>query len=113
MLTASRKAKGRRLQKWVQEFILELFPELTDRDVRSASMGVTGEDIQFSQRAKEKIDLSIECKNRARVAIYKDFKQACGHGANPCLIVKADGERPLAVVDAEFFFRMVRDRSMR
>ena len=46
MKTSSAKAKGRNLQKWVRDIILESFPGLEPDDVRSITMGDSGEDMQ-------------------------------------------------------------------
>jgi len=43
----SAKAKGRKLQQWVRDQILQRFPTLSTDDVRSTSMGASGEDVQL------------------------------------------------------------------
>ena len=48
MKTSSAKAKGRRLQQKVRDLLLETFTELEPDDIRSTSMGVSGEDLQLS-----------------------------------------------------------------
>ena len=47
MKTSSAKAKGRRLQQKVRDLLLETFTELQPDDIRSTSMGVSGEDLQL------------------------------------------------------------------
>ncbi len=63
MKTSSCKAKGRNLQKWVRDLILESFPSLEADDVRSTSMGAGGEDVQLSPAARKLFPYSLECKN--------------------------------------------------
>ena len=46
----SRKAKGRRLQNWVRDTLLSLFPKLTDDDIYCAIMGERGVDIKLSKK---------------------------------------------------------------
>ncbi len=111
MKTQSAKSKGRRLQQWVRDQILETFPELTEDDVRSTSMGAGGVDIQLSSRAKELFPFSVESKNTERVRIWDAFDQAednCHEGTEPMLVIKRNGSAPLAVVDAEWLLEHVR-----
>ncbi len=103
---ASRKAKGRKLQQWVRDRILENHPALTLDDVRSTSGGVQGEDIQLSSKAKELIPFQFECKNLSRVSIYKHYEQAISHGDRvPVVVIKQDRSKPLVIIDAEYFLR--------
>ena len=106
MKTSSAKAKGRRLQQWCRDQILETFPKLTEDDVRSTSMGAGGMDIQLSQAAQKVFPFAVEAKNQERVNLWNAFEQCednCGK-LEPVLIVKRNGAAPLAVIDAEFFF---------
>jgi len=89
--TSSAKAKGRNLQKWTRDIILELCPSLEFDDVKSTSMGAGGEDVQMSPAARKLMPFSIECKARKSIAV-----------------LKADRKKPLVVVDAEYFFRAVK-----
>ena len=110
--TSSAKAKGRRHQQWVRDKILSLFPKaLLPDDVRSTSMGAGGEDIQLSTAARRLFPYSIECKAFKSFAIYKVMDQAaenCPKGAEPVAIIKGDRQKPLAVMDAEHFFKLTK-----
>ena len=53
MNTASRKAKGKRLQKTICHLILKYFPKLQKEDVISRRMGRKGEDIILTEKAKK------------------------------------------------------------
>ena len=110
MKTQSAKAKGRRLQQWVRDRILAAYPGLSARDVVSTSMGAGGVDVKLSEKAFSGFPYSIECKNKASFAVYKDYKQACEHsngdGGIPLLVIKANGENPLVVMDAAHFIEM-------
>lgn len=109
MKPQSAKAKGRKLQQLVRDIILAKFPELNKDDVRSTSMGAPGEDIQLSQAARRLLPIQIECKNKAKMAVHTLYEEAKDHGEHiPVLIVKEDYGIPLAVVDAEWFFNMLR-----
>ena len=63
MKTSSKKGKGRRLQNFVKDELLEAFKSLEADDVKTAIMGESGEDIKLSPAAKRKIRYSFECKN--------------------------------------------------
>lgn len=107
MKPASSKAKGRKLQQWVRDVILNLFPLETD-DVRSTSMGAGGEDVQLSPAARKYVPYQIECKNKARSQIHSYYSQAKEHGEHqPLVIVKMDRAETLAIVEAEHFFKLL------
>ena len=108
MKPQSAKAKGRKLQQWVRDQILQRFPTLSIDDVRSTSMGAGGEDVQLSSAARLLVNYTIECKNRKAIAVYKDYEQAKTHGlVEPLVVLKQNLSKPLALVDAEHFFDLV------
>lgn len=114
MLPSSAKNKGRLLQKWVRDIILEQYPKLQKGDVRSTSMGTVGEDIQLSPAAEAYLPLSIECKNLARIAVYEWLLQASSHKDNrdhltPIVVAKANHHQPIVVIFAEDFFRILKE----
>lgn len=107
---ASRKNKARNLQKYVRDLIIRVFPVLTLDDVRSCSMGSGGKDIQLSQMAKDLFPFSVECKNLKAFAGYKFYDQAMFNRTEdeiPLVVVKANGRKPLALIDVEFFIELV------
>ena len=60
MTARASKAKGRRLQNYVRDRLREVFikdwkklPRLEDEDIKSQTMGMTGEDIVMSPAAKK------------------------------------------------------------
>ena len=53
MKTQSAKAKGRNLQKWVREMLIEIL-DVHPEDVESRSMGAGGEDLIMARAAREK-----------------------------------------------------------
>ena len=108
--TRSRKAKGRRLQNWVRDSLRGLFLTLTDDDIRVAIMGETGADVKLSADAKKLFPYDIECKNTERMTtLYNYYEQAISHetGGEPLLIVKMNHKKPLAIMDAEHFIKVV------
>jgi hypothetical protein len=108
MLPKSAKGKGRALQNYVKSRILHYFPELNGH-VKSTTMGESGEDIQLSPTARVSLPLQIECKNKARFAIYSLYEQAKRHGEfEPVLVIKQNHDKPLAVVDLEYLLNLQR-----
>ena len=94
MRPQSAKAKGRRLQQYVAQKISEAF-DLPETDVKSLPMGSQGEDIWLSQKARERVPFSIECKNVEKLNIHKAFEQAktnAHHGKPMVVHTKNRGE---------------------
>ena len=109
MNTATRKAKGKRLQKYVCNLILKFFPILSEKDVISIRMGRPGEDVQLSEKAKKIFPYSIECKNQERMKyLWEAYEQAISNSKNlePLVIIKINKKKPLVVIDAEYFIKL-------
>ena len=62
MKTLSAKAKGRKLQKWFRDVLIEQL-KIHEEDIESRSMGAGGEDLIMARAAREKFPYSVECKN--------------------------------------------------
>lgn len=103
------KAKGRRLQQWTRDKILEALKAkgVLPEDVKSTPMGTQGEDVQLSPYARGLFPFSIECKSHKSMAVYSWYEQAQANSKvhQPLLVIKADRKKPLVVVDAEWFIR--------
>jgi hypothetical protein len=109
MKTASAKAKGRSLQTLVAKKLLDSFPQFTEKDIKSTPMGVNNVDIQMSQAAHGLLGLAIECKNRAKMAVYTDYTQACDHAdGEPIVVIKQNRSKPLAVMDLDYFIKLLK-----
>ncbi len=78
--------------------------------VRSVSMGVSGEDLLLSPAARRKLPISVECKSRASISVYGHYQQAKDNcrGFEPVLVIKQNRDKPLVVVDCEYFFELLR-----
>ena len=59
MKVQSGKAKGRRLQQWVRDFLIENL-DIHPEDIESRSMGAGGEDLIMSRAAREAFTYSVE-----------------------------------------------------
>ena len=109
MTPQSAKAKGRNLQQLVAKKLIESFPQFTELDIKSTSMGVTGEDVQLSQTAKDLLQIQIECKNRAKIAVFQDYAQAKTHGkSEPVVVLKQNHSKPLALIDLDYYISLLK-----
>lgn len=108
MKTSSCKAKGRNLQKLVRDSVLKAFPHLTQRDVKSTSMGVSGADLQLSEAAFVKFGYDVECKSLAKVAVYKFYDQRSKAQGERLVVVKQNNSQPLAIVSLDHFMELVK-----
>ena len=63
-MSRAAKAKGRTGQNEIRDKLLEMFPEFEEDDIKSTTMGDTGEDIQLSPAARKKLPITIEVKRR-------------------------------------------------
>lgn len=80
-------------------------------DVRSTSMGATGEDVTLSPAARKKVPYQIECKNKATSQVHTYYAQAKGHGPHePLVIVKKDRDAVLVVMEFEHFLQLLKDK---
>ena len=102
---AARKSKGRALQQKVRDLILAAYPSLELEDVRSTSMGMSGEDIQLSPAARRRFPFSVECKRNKAFAIYGPYEQASANslGYEPIVVIQGDRKKALVVLDLEYF----------
>jgi len=110
MNTRSRKNKGKRLQNKVRDFLLEQFNDLLEQDdVRSTTMGESGEDIQLSPAARKLIPYAIECKNQESLSIWKALEQAenNSNGYEPLLIFKRNRSKTYVTMDIKEFLRLL------
>jgi hypothetical protein len=110
MKPQSAKAKGRRLQQQVVGDLLLAFPHLSEDDIRSTSMGASGEDIQMSTAARQSIPFSFEAKNQERVNIWSSIEQARSNtpsAATPAVIFKKNNEQPHVVIPWKSFIELI------
>ena len=113
MKTASRKAKGRRLQNKIRDLLIEHFSdELEDDDIRCAIMGESGEDLKLSPAARKLIPYSIECKNQEKLNIWDSLEQAeeNSKGYTPILIFKRNRSKTYAVVELNHFLKLIKNK---
>ena len=104
---ASRKAKGRRLQQKIAEYISKItnIPATKDGDIESRPMGQSGRDVILRGKAKEMFTFhGIECKARESLNIWQALAQAEEHGGKPIVFFKRNRSEIYAALKAEDFF---------
>jgi hypothetical protein len=114
MKTASCKAKGRTLQNKVRDLLLSIFPILEPDDIRSVSMGASGEDIQLSPAARKLFNFSIECKNTEKLNVWEAYKQAssnCLENSSPLLIFKRNHANIMVCMEFESFLKIIEENN--
>ena len=111
MKSRSAKNKGKRLQNQVRDLILEKFQQLEEDDVRSTTMGDSGEDILLSPAARKLFPFSVECKNQEKVNVWEAYAQASSNckGYEPLVVIKRNRHKPLVLMDAEEFVKLLND----
>ena len=107
MKTSSAKAKGRKLQQWFANVLVESLG-LDNEDIESRPMGSQGEDIILGKQSREVFPYSVECKNQEAVNVWKAYEQATENckGYEPLVVIKRNRHKPLVVVDAEHFVEL-------
>tara|TARA_B100000214_G_scaffold27276_1_gene17822 strand:+ start:158 stop:499 length:342 start_codon:yes stop_codon:yes gene_type:complete len=112
MKTQSAKAKGRRLQQWFRDLLIEKL-NIHPEDIESRSMGAGGEDLIMARAAREKFPYSVECKNQEKINLWESYNQARQNSKNhePVVILKRNNSKPLILIDAEYFVKLHQDVS--
>ena len=110
MKSRSAKNKGKRLQNQVRDLILEKFQQLEDDDVRSTTMGDSGEDVLLSPAARKLFPFSVECKNQEKLNIWSSLEQAEENAQShtPVLIFKRNRSKTYAVLEIKDFIDLIK-----
>ena len=110
MKISSSKAKGRRLQNKLRDILRKVFPSLEEDDIKSQTMGMTGEDIVLSPAAKKKIPYSFECKNVERLNIWQAIEQAESNceDRTAVVVIKRNRTDTYAVLNLDKFIKLIR-----
>ena len=110
MRPQSAKAKGRRLQQWVRDKLIEQL-NVHPEDIESRSMGAGGEDLIMARDARQKFPFSVECKNQEKLNVWDAYDQACANSGDyePIVFIKKNGKKPLVVIDAEYYIQIFKN----
>ena len=111
----SSKAKGRRLQNLVRDKLRAAFSSLLEEDdIKSQTMGMTGEDIVLSPAARKLIPYSIECKNVERLNVWQCLKQTednTHEDCSPALIIKRNQTNPYIMIPIDVWIDLIQEHS--
>ncbi len=113
MTPQSAKAKGRTLQQWIRNRLIDVLG-IKAEDIASRSMGAGGEDLMFSLAARSLFNYSLEAKNQEKVNVWSSYEQAVANtpaGVEPLLVIKRNLHKPLAIVDADYFIALHKARN--
>ena len=111
MNVRSNKAKGRKLQNMVRDILRDSFPSLEEDDIKSQTMGMTGEDIVLSPAARKLIPYSFECKNVERLQFWAAVEQAESNSDNraPAVVVKKNRREPYIAIPLNSFIELIKE----
>jgi hypothetical protein len=111
MKPRSAKNKGKRLQNKVRDLILEKFDKLEPDDVRSITMGDSGEDILLSPAARRLFPFSVECKNQEKLNIWEALTQAEENSGNhtPLVIFKRNRSKTYAILEFKELLKLLNE----
>ena len=112
MKPRSAKNKGKRLQNKIRDLILEKFDsKLEQDDVRSITMGDSGEDILLSPVARRLFPFSVECKNQEKLNIWGALEQAEENSGNhvPLVIFKRNRTKTYAVLEFDKLLELLNE----
>ena len=111
MKPRSAKNKGKRLQNKVRDIILEKFDKLEPDDVRSITMGDSGEDILLSPAARRLFPYSVECKNQEKLNIWSSLEQAEENSGKhtPLVIFKRNRSKTYAVLEFKELLKLLNE----
>ena len=110
MKTQSAKAKGRNLQKWVVQQLIETF-DIHPEDIKSCSMGASGEDVIMARAAREKFPFSVECKNQEKLNVWSSLEQAETNSGKhiPLLVFKRNRTKTYAVLEFDKLLELLNE----
>ena len=113
MKTRSAKNKGKRLQNSVRDILLETFKEqLEPDDIKSTTMGESGEDIQLSPAARKLFPFAVECKNQERLNIWDSLSQAEWNAGPhiPLLVFKRNRSKTYISMEINDLIKILNDK---
>ena len=89
-------------------------PRLEDDDIKSQTMGMTGEDIVLSPKARKLIPYSFECKNVERLQFWATIDQAesnLKNNTHAAIVVKKNRREPYVAISLEHFLELIGGRN--
>jgi hypothetical protein len=112
MTPTTKKRKGAHLQNLVRDKILKAFPHLKPNDIVTAKNGQNGPDLKLSKVARRLVGVNFECKHQNKLStVYSWYAQASQgqHKLIPCVVMKKNSRKALAVIDLDDFFKLIKE----
>ena len=106
------------LQNLVRDKLRNIFvhtskiPRLEEDDIKSQTMGMTGEDIVLSPKARGMIPYSFECKNVEKLQFWATVEQAESNlkeNCVPAIVIKKNRKQPYVAIPLEHFIELLRE----
>ena len=100
----------------IRDALRSAFPILEEDDIKSQTMGMTGEDIVLSPAARKLIPYSFECKNVERLQFWASVEQCetnCKEELSPILVVKKNRKDPYACIPIDTFIGLIKELNER
>lgn len=109
MTPKAAKAKGRLFQQYTRDRLLDYAPDLEPDDIRSTSMGASGEDILLSPAARKVYPYSFECKHVERLNIWDAIKQCISNAKNymPAVVFRRNFHEPYIAIPFTHFMELI------
>ena len=85
-------------------------PRLEEDDIKSQTMGMTGEDIILSPAARKIIPYSFECKNVEKLNIWSTLEQAetnTPKGATPVAVIKRNRSKVYVIIEFDAWIKHI------
>jgi len=106
----SAKAKGRRLQNWVRDKLIEWYGDHHAKNIVPKQMGGGGVDIEVYGTFRDMYwPWDAECKNQERLPLWQTIKQAvanCRPGRAPLVIFKRNHSKVWVMLEWDDFIRL-------
>ena len=93
----------------------EIYPQLHEDDIKSQTMGMSGEDIVLSPAARKLIPFSFECKNQETLPLWKSLAQAeeNSNGRTPILVIKRNRSKVYAVIEYSTLLHLIGETNVK
>lgn len=112
MRPQSAKSKGRRLQQWAAEQYKGRFTHLEGNDIRSLSMGASGDDLILSPAALKVLPYNFEMKNCENFQLWATLRQTEARFETeehyPCIVAKRNRVDPLSIIPFGHYAHLLR-----
>jgi len=94
----------------------DIYTQLDPDDIKSQTMGMSGEDIVRSPAAKKACSFSFECKNTEVLQMWNAIEQCEGNNTDcgsPAIVFKKNGKQPYVAIPFSVFCDMLQSENER